>query len=123
LRRTIEQVARLNAIAVTGRLAAVRQPAASAAPANLSGPSADDLAAATSIPPSQQRAMAEAMVDKLEQRLATDPHNADGWIMLIRSRINLDQRDRAVAALHRALQNDPVDAAQIRAGAAQLGLS
>jgi cytochrome c-type biogenesis protein CcmH len=121
LRRTIEQVGKLNAIAVTERLAAVRQPPPQPG-TTVPGPGPDDLAAATSIPPSQQRAMAEAMVDKLEARLAADPHSADGWIMLIRSRINLDQRDRAVAALQRALQTDPGDAARIRAGADQMGL-
>ena len=132
LRRTIEQVGKLNAIPVAERLAAVHQPPALPAgqmpsgpqiPSEaLPGPSPQDLAAATSIPPSQQRAMAEAMVDKLEARLAADPHNADGWVMLIRSRINLDQRDRAKAALQRALQTDPADAAQIRAGAQESGL-
>lgn len=127
LRRTIEQVGKLNAIPVAERLAAVHQPAA-LPPAEMPpsgtvpGPSPQDLAAATAIPPSQQRAMAEAMVDKLEARLAADPHNADGWVMLIRSRINLDQRDRAQAALSRALQTDPADAAQIRAGAEESGL-
>jgi len=113
---------------VAEQLAAVHQPLAlpaaqmTSGPQTVPGPSPQDLAAATSIPPSQQRAMAEAMVDKLEARLAADPHNADGWVMLIRSRINLDQRDQAKAALQRALQTDPADAAQIRAGAEESGL-
>lgn len=131
LRRTIEQVGKLHDIPVADQLAAVRQPAAPAAaqsPAQsapmpgVPGPSPEDLAAATAIPPSQQRAMAEAMVDKLDQRLTAEPHNADGWIMLMRSRINLDQRDQAQAALRRALKADPGDAAAIRAGAEQLGM-
>ena len=126
LRRTIEQVGKLNAIEVADRLAAVRQPpalpVADHPDAGVPGPSADDRAAATSIPPSQQRAMAEAMVGKLEARLAADPHNADGWIMLIRSRINLDQRDRAQAALDQALKVDAVDADRIRSGAQEAGL-
>jgi cytochrome c-type biogenesis protein CcmH len=120
LRRTIEQVGKINRIDVAARLAAIRQPRAEP---GVPGPSGEDLAAATAIPPSQQRTMAEAMVGKLEARLATDPHNAEGWIMLMRSRINLDQRDRAQAALARALQVDAADAAQIRAGAGQLGLT
>ena len=122
LRRTIEQVGKINGIDVASRIAAVKQPPAPA-PSGVPGPSSEDLAAATAIPPSQQRTMAEAMVGKLEARLATDPHNADGWIMLMRSRINLDQRDRAQAALARALQVDATDAARIREGAGQLGLT
>lgn len=122
LRRTIEQVGKINNIAVANRIAAIKQPPAP--PGGIvPGPNSEDLAAATAIPPSQQRTMAEAMVNKLEARLTADPHNADGWIMLIRSRINLDQRERAQAALARALQADAVDAAQIRAGAGQLGLT
>ena len=66
--------------------------------------------------------MAEAMVARLEQRLASEPHNSDGWIMLMRSRINLDQQTQARAALARALQADPGDAPAIHAGARELGL-
>lgn len=124
LRRTIEQVGRINHIDVASRLAAIKPaPSPSPAPApGLPGPSADDLAAATAIPPSQQRAMAEAMVDRLETRLASDPHNPQGWIMLMRSRVHLDQRDRALAALKRALDSDPADAAALHAGARENGL-
>jgi cytochrome c-type biogenesis protein CcmH len=124
LRRTIEQVGRINHIDVTARLATIRQPAATApGPAgDMPGPSAQDLAQARSIPPSQQRTMAEAMVDRLETRLATDPHNADGWVMLIRSRMTLNQPDRARAALARAQAADPADAATIRDQAHAMGV-
>jgi len=125
LRRTIEQVGRINHIAVAPRLAAVHQPAPAPAPAAtpaLPGPSARDLAQASTIPPSQQRTMAEAMVDRLEARLASDPHNADGWIMLIRSRLTLNQPARARAALAQAQSADPADAAAIRDQARAMGV-
>ena len=125
LRRTIEQVGRINHIAVAPRLAAVHQPAPAPAAATttaLPGPSARDLAQASTIPPSQQRTMAEAMVDRLEARLASDPHNADGWIMLIRSRLTLNQPARARAALTQAQSADPADAAAIRDQARAMGV-
>ena len=66
--------------------------------------------------------MAEAMVDRLEARLASDPHNADGWIMLIRSRLTLNQPARARAALTQAQSADPADAAAIRDQARAMGV-
>ncbi len=122
LRRTIEQVGKINKLPVAERLAAVKQPPAPRGDPYFAGPSAEDLAAARAIPPSEQHIMAVDMVEKLEGRLATEPHNTDGWIMLIRSRVNLGQPDRARAALARALAADPANAAQIRAAAGQLGV-
>jgi cytochrome c-type biogenesis protein CcmH len=138
LRRTILQVGKLHDIAVAPRLAAVHQPASSsqlgsasplgppplmaAAPSTLPGPSAEDLSAATRIPPSQQQAMAEAMVTRLESRLTAEPHNAEGWGMLLRSRMTLNEPDKAKQALTRALAADPTDAATIREVARTLGV-
>src|SRR5579863_3916161 len=126
LRRTIAQVGQINHIAVTARIAAVHQPAPLAMPAppmaGIAGPTAEDLQAASAIPPSQQQAMAQAMVARLEQRLAADPHNADGWAMLIRSRMTLDGPEKASAALAQAVAADPADAAQLREQAQILGV-
>ncbi|MDP9056875.1 MAG: tetratricopeptide repeat protein [Pseudomonadota bacterium] len=125
LRRTIEQVGRINHKDVAVRIAAVHQPAplpATPQMAGIAGPTAEDLQAAASIPPSQQQAMAQAMVARLEQRLAADPHNADGWAMLIRSRMTLDGPEQASAALARAVAADPADAAQLRQQAQALGV-
>ena len=132
LRRTIAQVGRIHDIAVTLRMAAIHQPApmaVAAAPhpmsgvmSGIAGPSAEDLQAASSIPPSQQQAMAQAMVARLEKRLAADPHNADGWAMLLRSRMTLDGPEKASEVLAQAVAADPGDAAQLRAQAQALGV-
>ncbi len=124
LRRTIEQTGKIYGIAVAPKLAAVTQPAGlpAAAPAGLPGPTAEQLSAASAMRPDEQRAMAEGMVERLETRLKGDPKNVEGWTMLIRSRINLGQADKAKAALDAAVTANPASAAQLREGAAALGL-
>ena len=120
----IEQVGKINGIAVAKRLAAVRQPdpvpgaTGRAAP----GPSAAELAGAAAIPPSQQRQMAEGMVTRLEGRLQTDPANVEGWVMLIRSRVQLGQPDLARTALNAAIKANPAAAERLRTEAEALGL-
>lgn len=86
------------------------------------GPSQEQLAAASSIPPSQQQEMAQAMVARLAARLDTNPKNVDGWIMLMRSYRQLGQDDRARAAYARALETNPEAGAQLRAAAGTLGM-
>lgn len=126
LRRTIEQVGKINRIDVGPRLAAVRQPAAVASPGPalpaLPGPSTDQLRAASAIPPSQQQDMARGMVARLEQRLKADPANLDGWVMLMRSRMTLGEPDKAAAALSAAVKANPAEAVELRRQAALLGV-
>ena len=125
LRRTIEQAGKVNRIEVGKRLAAVRQPApALPAPtmSNVAGPSAEDISRASAIRPAEQRQMAEGMTARLDDKLKRNPNNVDGWIMLIRSRINLGQPDLARAALKAAVAANPAQAAQLREQAAALGL-
>lgn len=137
LRRTIEQVGKIHKIEVGSRIAAVKQPAApagapvgapEAAPAmptvaqGIPGPSPLDLKAAASIPPSQQREMAEGMVARLEGKLRANPANPDGWLMLIRSRVTLGQPDRAAQALKDGIAANPDQAARLRQEAAVLGV-
>ncbi|MBA3055551.1 MAG: hypothetical protein FP826_11600 [Sphingomonadales bacterium] len=145
LRRTIEQVGKIHKIEVASRLAGVKQPAAPAGQAPpvmagamaqgamppagmpvaaraIPGPTAADLKAASAIPPSQQREMAEGMVARLEGKLKTNPANVDGWIMLMRSRVTLGQPDKAGAALKAASAANPGQAARIRAEAGVLGV-
>ena len=127
LKRTIEQVGKINTIDVAARIAAAAaEPAAPSGPTPpgpaLPGPTPQDLAAATAIPPGEQRAMAEAMVARLEARLKSDPKNLEGWAMLIRSRAHLGQADQAAAALRDAIAANPGDAEQLRAAAQQLGV-
>ncbi len=124
LRRTIEQVGKINNIAVAAKLAAVSQPAAQAPPATraIPGPSAEDLARAQTMRPGEQREMAEGMVARLEGKLKADPGNVDGWIMLIRSRVTLGETGRARAALAQAVAANPGKADMLREQAALLGV-
>ena len=137
LRRTIEQVGKIHKLDVAARLAAVKQPAAptgqgagrgAGAPdmpvvaQGIPGPNAMDLKAAASIPPSQQRAMAEGMVARLEGKLKANPANPDGWLMLIRSRVTLGQPDKAAQALRDGVAANPDQAGRLRQEAAVLGV-
>jgi len=124
--RTIEQVGKINGIDVAARIAqaSAKSPAAAAplAARAIPGPDAQDLQAAASIPPSQQRDMAEGMVARLEARLQRDPANVEGWVMLIRSRVTLAQPDKAAAALKAAVAANPARAGELREQAAVLGV-
>ena len=117
LRRTIEQAGKVNNIAVAGRLAALHQPAPLAGPSlpTMAGPSAEDIQRASAMRPAEQREMAEGMVARLEDKLKANPANVDGWVMLIRSWVNLGQPDKARAALNAAVAANPAKAAQLRA--------
>ncbi len=88
--------------------------------------SPDQIAAAQAFPASDQQAMITGMVDKLSARLTASPHDADGWMRLIRSRMVLNQPDMANDALAAALKEFATDAAvtgQINALATELGLT
>jgi len=127
LKRTIEQVGKINDIAVSQRIAAAtaKRPASQTShPAfdAIPGPTQEQLAAAGSIPPGEQRAMAEGMVARLEQKLAADPKNVDGWIMLMRSRKTLGQDAAAAKALSDAVAANPTRKAQLEQAASQLGV-
>ncbi len=71
-------------------------------------------------------AMERGMVDGLEARLARNPGNVDGWILLIRSRVQQDRRDDAAKALARGLaafKTQPANAQKVRDAAARLGIA
>lgn len=133
--RTIEQVGQMNKIDVAPRIAkaqASRKPALIApgsgavagdqASTALRGPSAAEVAAAGAMKPSEQRQMAQGMVEQLEARLQSEPRNLDGWVMLIRSRMTLGEPAKAKAALDAAVKANPGSAAQLREQAAALGV-
>jgi cytochrome c-type biogenesis protein CcmH len=126
--RTIEQVGKINGIEVAARIAAVSGKRPAPTPAHpafdaIPGPTSEQLAAAGSIPPGEQRAMAEGMVAKLEARLAGDPSNVDGWVMLMRSRKTLGQDAAASKALAAAVAANPTRKSELEAAASQLGIS
>jgi len=125
--RTIEQVGKINQIDVVSQLAEAKEARPAASPSHpafdaIPGPSQEQLAAAGSIPPGEQRAMAEGMVAKLEARLASEPANVDGWIMLMRSRKTLGQDAAASKALADAVTANPGRRAQLEQAAGQLGI-
>ena len=126
LKRTIEQVGKINGIAVDERIAgALSKRPAPVHPAfdAIPGPTQEQLAAAGSIPPGEQRVMAEGMVARLEARLAADPANVDGWVMLMRSRKTLGQDAAAAEALGKAVAANPARRAELERAAGQLGIS
>ena len=123
LRRNIDQVAARNKIDLAGRLP---QPGTTAtATAGIPGPSQEQLAAASSIPPGQQDAMVQAMVQRLADRLKANPKDADGWIRMMRSRMVLNQPEQAKAALNAgttALAGDAAAQGRLKSAAAELGV-
>lgn len=51
-----------------------------------------------------QQVMIRSMVDGLDQKLAANPDNLDGWLRLIRARVVLGDTDKAKAAYQKALE-------------------
>ncbi|SIN63633.1 cytochrome c-type biogenesis protein CcmH [Parasphingorhabdus marina DSM 22363] len=134
VRRVIAQVAEKEGIDVADRLAKVT-PAAptggmstdgpAVATAAIPGPSRQQMQEAASLPPGQQEAMIAQMVDGLDERLKSSPDDPNGWIMLMRSRMQLGQTVQAQQARDRALaafKNDGAEAKRIREAAAALGI-
>ena len=105
LRRTIAQVADKQKIDIAGRVPAPRQSAAvggSTATAAIPGPTPEQMAQASSIPPGQQDEMVQGMVSRLANRLKSNPKDADGWIRLMRARMVLGETGMATEALQSA---------------------
>ncbi|MFC4293716.1 tetratricopeptide repeat protein [Novosphingobium tardum] len=134
VRQVIRSVGKENGIEVDKRLAAT-SPAPPAngfategparAAAGIPGPTREQMQAASQLPQGQQDAMVTGMVDGLEAKLKANPANASGWIMLMRSRMQLGQPAKAQAALNEALaafRNDGATSRQLREAAATLGV-
>ena len=62
----------------------------------------ETMANAQAMAPEDQQAMIRSMVDGLEERLAANPDDLDGWLRLIRSRAVLGEPDKAKAAYDKA---------------------
>lgn len=81
----------------------------------LSGPTSEDIAAASDLTQAETDDMIDGMVAGLAAKLEENPDNLDGWIMLVRSYSNLGQVDKASDAYRTALShfagNDPALAA------------
>ncbi len=122
VRDAVEKIARTNNIDIAGRLPAPRQ---SVATAGIPGPTQQQLDAARSLPPSEQEDMARGMVDRLAARLAQNPRDENGWIMLMRSRTVRGETQGAAEALRSGLSafsDDNAVQQRLRAAAGELGI-
>lgn len=63
----------------------------------------ETMANAQTMSPEDQQAMIRSMVDGLEEKLAANPDDLDGWLRLIRSRAVLGEPEKAKAAYDKAL--------------------
>lgn len=125
VRQTIQQSASQNKVDIAGRLPTPSAPPPSAATDAIPGPSREDLAAASALPPGQQDAMVRGMVDGLAAKLKADPKNADGWLRLMRSYMVLGDKPAATKALRdarTAFTGDAPTLDKINGGAQQLGI-
>jgi cytochrome c-type biogenesis protein CcmH len=89
------------------------------------GPGADDIAAASQLPPDQRAAMIARMVEGLASRLAANGKDLAGWQRLLRSYTVLGQIDKAERALvdaRQALAGDGPALSELNAYARRLGL-
>lgn len=129
--RTIEQVGQINKIDVAGKIAAAKKNRSidlaslqsnSVAASPIPGPSQADMAAAAKLPPGQQEQMVASMVEGLESKLAQNPSNVDGWIMLMRSRMTLGESVKASSALKKAVAANPAAESKLRREASILGV-
>lgn len=135
VREVIASVGKKNNIDVATRLAAVSPaPAANGfktngqdiASAGIPGPTRDQIQAASALPKGTQDQMIQGMVDGLETKLKANPDNAQGWIMLMRSRVQLGEQKKAAEALQgglAAFKNDGATSRQLREAAATLGIA
>lgn len=92
---------------------------------DLPGPDADALAAAEDLSPEDRARMIKDMVDRLQQRLATQGGSPEEWARLIAALAMLDQRDQATAILTEARQRfggAPDALAPIERAATEAGL-
>lgn len=134
VRDVIRNVGKERGIEVEKRLAATSPapPAkgfatdgADVAAAGIPGPTREQMQAATALPKGAQDAMVQGMVDGLEAKLKANPNNAQGWIMLMRSRMQLGETAKASAALQgglAAFKNDGESARKLREAGASLGV-
>lgn len=126
VRGAVATIAERNRIDIAGRLPPPRPSAPDAvATAGIPGPTREQLDAARSLTPAQQNEMARGMVDRLAARLRQNPRDAAGWIMLMRSRMMLNQPQAAAEALRSGLaafSGDEAARGRLRDAAATLGV-
>lgn len=103
-------------------------PGASAGPmaGMMPGPGAEDMAAAAEMSAEDRQAMIESMVERLNERLATEGGSAEEWARLIGALGVLGQTERARAIWTEAqgrFAAMPEDLAKVQAAAVQAGVA
>lgn len=129
VRRLISEVGAKEKIEVASRLAAIRPAAptggAAVATAGIPGPTREQMQAGAQLPKGQQEAMIAGMVDGLEAKLKANPKNESGWIMLMRSRVQLGEESKSTKALQdarAAYADDSAALKRLNEAAAELGI-
>jgi cytochrome c-type biogenesis protein CcmH len=129
VRRLIKEVGEKEKIEVASRLAAIRPaPAtggAAIATAAIPGVSRDQMQAGAQLPKGQQEAMIAGMVDGLEAKLKANPKNESGWIMLMRSRVQLGEESKSATVLKNAraaFADDSSALKRVNEAAVELGI-
>ncbi len=124
--RTIRQVAAINEIEVDERIASAASTRdllpAGALAAPTRGPTQEQMAAAASLSPGQQQAMAQGMVQQLADRIEAQGGSVQEWVMLMRSYQQMGRLGEARRARDAALAAHPDTASQIGEIANQLGI-
>lgn len=111
---------RLAAAAFAAPAGGITTDGAAVVAGGIPGPSSADIKAAASLPKGQQEAMIRGMVDGLEAKLSKNPGNVDGWIMLMRSRMQLGEPGKAAKSLQdglAAFRNDQAASRKLREAA------
>lgn len=107
---------------------AATAPTAAAAPIGpfmSKGPDAAAVAAADKMSEGDRQQMIDGMVEGLATKLRANPDNLDGWVKLIRSRVVLEQKDKAkvdVTTARKVFAGQADKLGQINSLAAELGL-
>jgi cytochrome c-type biogenesis protein CcmH len=127
VREAVTAIASQNNIDIAGRLPAAppAPPARSAATAAIPGPTPEQMAAASSMRPAEQAQASRGMVDRLAARLRANPRDEGRWIMMMRSRMVLNEPQAARDALHSALaafSNDAAAQGRLRQAARELAV-
>ncbi len=89
------------------------------------GPSVEKPAKSEAMPPRERDAAIQSMVDGLADRLESSPRDVEGWILLMRSRVVLGEREVAATAFRKALEvfkDDSAASGKITTAAIELGL-
>jgi cytochrome c-type biogenesis protein CcmH len=66
--------------------------------------------------------MVASMVEGLEAKLAKNPNNVNGWIMLMRSRMTLGETAKAKAAFDKSVAENPLSRSKLATEAKILGV-